>query len=378
MKKHFLANSPRTGFTLVELLVVIAIIGILVGLLLPAVQAAREAARRMQCQNNIRQLGLAAHNFESAYKRFPPGLLFPTPPRSAGLDGANWDKHSGIGHIVHLLPFMEQNAIYQGISQASSLDPDQTGVGAVSGSTQELKNRYWWNTDSWDHVHYTLPTLLCPSDSSELGTRYSILTNFTYASSSTSRPSAGYYYEGTENASWHQTVGKTNYLGCSGWGGKVSSSWSSSVANGGPIADDSNGMAVDALTGIFYHRSKSKFGSISDGTSNTLMFGEVTGKFADAEHRSGREMSFWWVSAGPMPTRWMCSATDRAANPASAFDFLRNINWPGPARFSSNHIGTINACMGDVSTKSMSLNADRVVWHSIGGASDGLVVATPE
>lgn len=128
MKKHFLANSPRTGFTLVELLVVIAIIGILVGLLLPAVQAAREAARRMQCQNNIRQLGLAAHNFESAYKRFPPGLLFPTPPRSAGLDGANWDKHSGIGHIVHLLPFMEQNAIYQGISQASSLDPDQTGV----------------------------------------------------------------------------------------------------------------------------------------------------------------------------------------------------------------------------------------------------------
>ena len=67
------------GFTLVELLVVIAIIGILVGLLLPAVQAAREAARRMSCSNNIRQVGLAFLNYESAYKKFPPGWGGPAP-----------------------------------------------------------------------------------------------------------------------------------------------------------------------------------------------------------------------------------------------------------------------------------------------------------
>ena len=90
-------RSQRSGFTLVELLVVIAIIGILVALLLPAVQAAREAARRMQCSNNLKQIALATHNYHDTYRSFPYGA------------------HAGWGHswTLFILPFMEQTTLYE-------------------------------------------------------------------------------------------------------------------------------------------------------------------------------------------------------------------------------------------------------------------------
>lgn len=106
--------NRNRAFTLVELLVVIAIIGILVGLLLPAVQAAREASRRMQCSNNLKQIGLAIHNYESTYKRFPIGSVVRInfdPPRGDG-----WTWHSRI------LPYLEQTALYDRVSSVIGTD----------------------------------------------------------------------------------------------------------------------------------------------------------------------------------------------------------------------------------------------------------------
>lgn len=369
---------PRfKGFTLVELLVVIAIIGILVGLLLPAVQSAREAARRMQCTNNLKQIGLAAHNFESAFKRMPPGLMFPTPPTSAGLD-VQWDQHSGIGHLVHLLPFLEQNTIYSNISIASNLNPDTNGVGAASGSPQQLLNRYWWNTNSWDAAQWKLPAFLCPSDNADAGTEYSLLTPIAFAATPTARPAMGFYSEGTQNAAWHRSVGKTNYLGCGGWGGNLQTSWTWNSATQGVPADDTMGRSPRELTGVFSYRSKTTIGAITDGTSNTFLFGEVTGLFKNPSRRSGRERSFWWISSGPMFTRWMMSDPGRNPNDPT-WGFLNNISWPGPVRFSSMHVGgVINFTNSDGSVRSVSTNADRVVWHSLGGMSDSNVFTLPD
>ena len=128
----------RKGFTLVELLVVIAIIGILVALLLPAVQAAREAARRMQCTNNLKQLGLACQNFHDTYNEFPTAC---SQNAAKAVGGSNWQRWS---YACTLLPFMEQQALY-----------DEWVTNRIGA------------TNPWDTNDFTcalIPGFLCPSD----------------------------------------------------------------------------------------------------------------------------------------------------------------------------------------------------------------------
>lgn len=120
--------SKLHGFTLVELLVVIAIIGVLVGLLLPAVQSAREAARRMQCSNNLKQIGLSLHNYESAYKTFPTGNIVRI--NGTALFGDGWTWHARI------LPFIEQNNLYNRVSRVMGTDR-----GTSTSAEQRLAGR---------------------------------------------------------------------------------------------------------------------------------------------------------------------------------------------------------------------------------------------
>src|SRR5260370_27861389 len=106
MLKSSKTTQPR-GFTLIELLVVIAIIAVLIGLLVPAVQKVREAANRTACANNLKNLGLALHNYHDVYRKFPPGAVgpFASLPQFAGL------KHHGLG--TYLLPYLEQDALFR-------------------------------------------------------------------------------------------------------------------------------------------------------------------------------------------------------------------------------------------------------------------------
>lgn len=121
----------RVGFTLVELLVVIAIIGVLVGLLLPAVQAAREAARRMDCQNRMRQIVLAGHNYESAYKRFP-GYAGEFAPLAVDMGNtpARLDMR-GVPWMVQIMPFMEQNQLFTNLVRIRDTIPGTTPITAA-------------------------------------------------------------------------------------------------------------------------------------------------------------------------------------------------------------------------------------------------------
>jgi prepilin-type N-terminal cleavage/methylation domain-containing protein/prepilin-type processing-associated H-X9-DG protein len=139
----------REGFTLIELLVVIAIIGVLVGLLLPAVQAAREAARRMQCSNNLKQIGIALHNYHSAYDSFPPGALFGR--RADGTTGNNRDFSAH----VRLLGFSEQPALYNAANFALACFNDPAyGDWANSTTTTTQLNLFLCPSShrpSWNH-----------------------------------------------------------------------------------------------------------------------------------------------------------------------------------------------------------------------------------
>ena len=142
-------SNRRTGFTLIELLVVIAIIAILIGLLLPAVQKVREAAARSKCQNNLKQIALAAHNYQSANGQLPTGVLAPgkllTFPASSA--AASW-----LSNLTLLLPYIEQDSIYRSMS--------------INGSPDKPVGPAWFSVaNNYAAALNRIQTFICPSDS---------------------------------------------------------------------------------------------------------------------------------------------------------------------------------------------------------------------
>ena len=350
----------RRGFTLVELLVVIAIIGILVGLLLPAVQAAREAARRMQCQNNLKQLGLANLNHESALKAFPPSSYMLT-GNSPNIDE---DNFTHVGHLISLLPYIEQTAIYQPYAVLNLNARTYLTIPA----TPVPNRRAWWYdggsaTPAFPGIIAVsgskVASFLCPSDNAEIihvpGT-----AAFNCIFGQMEWPAG--LYRLSMNDQYPRCVTRethfTNYLGCAG-------RFTNTAANAN-ITVAAQVAAIDNYRGVFRINEASKIADITDGTSNTIAFGEVTGQWTDGFKATGRLSSFSWSSSAMAMNRMTFSISAGAAYNNSEKHWIR---------YNSMHTGLSNFALADGSVKTFPTSTDNNVYLSLSGKNDGTVIS---
>jgi len=358
------ARTARSGFTLIELLVVIAIIAVLVSLLLPAVQQAREAARRTQCKNNLKQLGLAVHNFEETYTKMPFGML--------RRDGNRWG-HPSFGvtpeenrrYAFHfqLLPYIERTDLFNWFDQLNFGNNDKNRISAgVYGTTA-------WQGE-WLHRQIVEP-FLCPSNNTSKW-------NESWDASSNGRYSRADYYA---NAGRRGYPGYTDTRPCL---------WNPfSPGTDNPLIPGSQTSMNSARSdGPFTRNAQRKFRDIVDGLSNTIMIGERS--FTDAEFdkngpllttcggasNTTTKIGNWgWWSFGAegnaflgtgVPINFRITSCADMANPLRYDD---RINAMG-----SNHAGSVNVTLMDGSVRSVSENISALVFNSLGTHRGGEVV----
>ena len=343
-----LRRKTSSGFTLVELLVVIAIIGVLVGLLLPAVQAAREAARRMSCSNNFMQIGLAMHNYHSAYKQLPRhyggtglGVL---DGNNAWWEGSSTTNNEELSALVGLTPFMEQQSLWEQIVSGgtrTALDSNgnpfplpraagQLGYWPSMGPNprldrngQESRRFVPWVTE--------IPTLRCPSD-----------------------PGQGL-----------PAGGRTNY------GVSLGDSWTQTWDHGPKNHNLTPGDSWRASyfeaadRGVFSKRKDTKFRDILDGLSNTVAGGEIISDLGDLDKRGAlaAPAQSWEVDNNPLlcierqwldparPQFWCGPTSTNCQQPGRLMDRAngRGMNWAW-ATMSMTAVHTIRPPNSEVCT----------------------------
>ncbi|MBA4030152.1 MAG: hypothetical protein C0478_04555 [Planctomyces sp.] len=318
----------RRAFTLIELLVVISIIAVLIALLLPAVQQARESARRTQCRNNLKQLALAVHNFESTYGRLPSGPLNDVGTPALAHPPAN---SSRISTLAHLLPYMDQAPLFNTIPP-NQLNPD---------SLPPSQTYWYWDAACNRAAATQIPGFLCPSDS---------LAN--------QDPSA----QVVIGLSWIQTSGggsrslsffAPTTVPTSATGLPASSFKRTNYAMFAGVYGDVAGWGQ--YKGIACNRSKKRMKDISDGTSNVMMFGEQVGGITTQG-----------VLASGMT--WM-GASAKVTFPGM---FIANPITADAWRFSSPHDGMMHVAMCDGSVRVLNANMNTTVFqYYLAGASDG-------
>lgn len=350
-------RKRSTGFTLVELLVVIAIIGILIGMLLPAVQQVRESARRIDCANNLRQIGLATHNYESAHRQLPPGYTsYSTSDGSVAsgvfIDGSTWDAGPGWGWATYLLPYFDQQNIFDGIDISQPI----------------------WAAKHRDLVNKPIGTFLCPSSSGPEGT-VEVVDDSEQAFSPDGDP---------------LQLGRSHYVASHGqescWGecgaalrGTVFTDIYSAITKEIGIFGDVSRVA----DGPFYRNSKTKLSEFGDGTSNTICFGEHSSRLSDKT----------WVGVVPGATIHPQFASPENGPDGAATMVLVHAGPSGgelditgspiihPINFPTYHVGQMfaehpgggNICLGDGSVHFFNETIDLFTFAELSSMSEGEV-----
>jgi len=321
-KRHDVLGSPenrrRPGFTLVELLVVITIIGILIALLLPAVQAAREAARRMECSNNLKQIMLGVLNYESQYKCFPISF--------AHYDEGDEDGN-GMSWMTGILPFIEEKALYDSMDYHGSVE---AGLGVIRPGNLEYIKQF-------PSPYY------CPSDGKNRKLQLNV-----------------WRLEGTPFA-------PTNYAGVSG----PHDGGNTSIFGGLPDCHNYSVYGTEECTGCFWRHSwmaPVAISSIRDGTSNTLAVGEVVPEYS--------AFIAWALGNGvhqrtSVPINYLNPAYD----PADPLPVTR-YDWPNHG-FHSRHPGGAQFAYADGHVSFLSETIDRDLYRGLSTRDMGETVTPP-